>query len=84
MTRFNGYFSGGRAIPEKRIPAGKTDPSARREKGCCDVFVIIAARSTTKRSPGFSHSPNSTLSGSCLNELCKTSTFTGRLRTTGE
>ena len=39
MTRCNGSFSREREIPEKRTRVGKTDPSARRERDCCDVFV---------------------------------------------
>jgi hypothetical protein len=40
MTRCNGFCSGGRAIPEKRTPAGIAAPSAQRREHCCAAFAI--------------------------------------------
>ena len=81
MTRCSGCFSGDRAIPVKRTRVGKTDRSAEREMDCCDVFVTLAARPITKPSRSYTGSPIFILTGSHPHEHCKTSTFTGRLRT---
>jgi hypothetical protein len=67
--------------PRKKTRVGKSDLSARRERGCCDVFVSLVARPMTKPSPSYTRSPIFILTGSRLDEHCKTSTFTGRLRT---
>jgi hypothetical protein len=80
MILCNGCFSEERAIRAKRIQAVRTDPSAPREKGCCDVFVSPVARSTTMLWLSYERSPNFIPSRSRLDEECKTSTFTGRLR----
>lgn len=84
MILCSGSCSGERAIRGKRTPAGKTDFSAPREKDYCAVFASLAARSTTKILLSYARSPNSILTGSRHDELCKTSTFTRRLRTPGE
>jgi hypothetical protein len=80
MIPSNGSCSGGRAIPERRTPVGKIAPSVGRERDCCGVFVSRVPKSMTKPLPSSMRSPNFTLSGSRPDELCKTSTFTRRLR----
>jgi hypothetical protein len=78
MIRCNGSFSGGRAIPAKRIQDGKTDPSAQLERACCGVSVSIVVKSMTTLSPNYELFLNY-ITGSCLDEHCKTWTFTRRL-----
>ena len=80
MIRCNGYCSEERATPAKRTQVGKTDPSVGRERDCCDVFASFVARSMIMPSRSCKRSPNFTLTGSRLDEPCKTSTFTGRFR----
>ena len=80
MIRCNGYCNEEKATPAKRTQAGRTDPSVRRERDCCGVFESCVVRSMIIPSLGFMRSPNFILTGSRLDEPCKTSTFTGRFR----
>jgi hypothetical protein len=81
-TRCNGSCSEERGTHAKRTRAGKSGPFAGRERDCCGVFASLAARSMTKLSPSYKRSPKIILTGRCLNERCKTSTFAGRLSIT--
>ena len=57
MIRSNGFCSGGRVIPARRTPVGRTDRSALRGKHCCAAFESIAATLIKMHSPIFRHSP---------------------------
>ena len=64
MIRCNGYFSGERATPAKRTPAGEIDPSAQRGMACSAAFAKLAATSTTKPLCDCEPSPNFIATGS--------------------
>ena len=84
MIPCNGCYSGERAVHAKRTRAGETDAFAERGTDCCDVFVSCAAKLMRRLRPGCVRSLSSIPTGSHLDEPCKTSPFTERLRHSAE